>query len=230
MRATIASIFLLFSFLVLPVPVSADPSISSRLPGEIQSLLREDLAFLHSLSGDGSSPTFSEIFSATYDGETLADFLSARIRSFDSDDCNGEPGTVACVISALSPNILFLTPDYARFAMPQVFRVSVLLHESRHSEEAYRYHVRCPDPFRDDKGNDIVSSFSGLKLAGQLACDANASGAYGVQVEFLGNTQLHCQNCSEKVKTDAELYAQDALLRVLSAGEKEKIRQDLGFQ
>jgi hypothetical protein len=107
--------------------------------------------------------------------------------------------------------------------------VSTILHDSRHAEYEHRFHARCPVPFRDENGRDIVSRFSGIRLEGQFACDHAAAGSYGLQVEFLKNTQLHCANCSEKVKKDAEIFASDVLNRILQPAERRKLRQDLGI-
>lgn len=205
----------------------AEPSVSSRLSGPIRDQLASDMTFMRNLRGQGATPIFRDVFGGIYGGDTFSRFFDARINKIDADECDGGTAMVACVIYNLSPRIIWLTDNYAKFNMPQIFRISVLLHESRHGEYDYRYHATCPIPFRDSNGKDVVSIFSGIKLEGRAACDTSATASYGVQVEFLKNTQLNCSNCNEKVILDAELYGDDGLKRIIDPSEYSKLRNDI---
>ena len=64
-------------------------------------------------------------------------------------------------------------------------------------------------------------------LAGEPACDSTPFGSYGSSTILLKNVQKFCKSCTEKVKMDAGMYADDQLKRVTDAQAKESIKRDL---
>lgn len=220
------------SLLLLPLGLKAEAPIhiSGLVEPAVREQLRADLRFLDEIKGQSATPIFREIFGGVLDGRVISDFLSVRVKTIDSDDC-GNPLMAACVIHSLSRSTLFVTDGYSKFDMPQVLRASILLHESRHTEKenGFWLHSYCPKPFRDWQGKQVVSIVTGAKLDGQQACDRSAYGAYATQAEFLKNTQLFCENCSEKVKMDAGLYGEDAVRRITDPGANLKVRTDLNI-
>lgn len=76
---------------------------------------------------------------------------------------------------------MFLTNNFIKFSHPQIARMMVVFHESRHSEVKNRNwpHDDCPSPYVDENGKDIVSIWTGAQVAGMPACDSTPFGSYG---------------------------------------------------
>ena len=64
-------------------------------------------------------------------------------------------------------------------------------------------------------------------MAGEYACDTTPFGAYGTGLVMLKNISKHCENCTDKVKMDAGLYADDHLRRIIDPAAVKTIQDDL---
>jgi len=208
-------------------PSAAAPVFDKDVPAGLQRQLLEDLAFAGSLSGRNTSPLHNSIF-GQMGGPSYTGFFSSRIKMVGLYDWNKTP-VVACVIPAISPSKMWLTDSYIKSGHPQIARLMIVFHESRHADpenENWR-HVNCPDPFRGPDGRDLLSSLTGVPLAGKRGCDVSALGSYGASVIMLKNIQRYCTNCTEKVRMDAGLYADDQLIRIVDAAARKTIRDDV---
>ena len=124
---------------------------------------------------------------------------------------------------------MWLTQNFITFSHPQVARMMVVYHESRHTESQNGNwpHDTCPTPFVDKNGNEIKSIWTGATLAGEAACDSTPFGSYGSSMILLKNIQKFCSSCTEKVKMDAGIYADDQFKRVTDAQAIASIQADL---
>ena len=185
----------------------------SDVPAEIQTQMQNDLLFMNGIKGSNQTAMHQQIF-GEMSGDSYKQFFESRIQSVGLDDCGGN--AVACVIPYKDSNKMWLTPSFIKFSHPQIARLMIVYHESRHSERRNRNwpHDKCPTPFLDDKGQDMISIWTGAKLEGQPACDATAYGSYGSSTILLKNVSKFCTNCSDKVKLDADIYATDQLGRI----------------
>ena len=105
----------------------------------------------------------------------------------------------------------------------------VVFHEARHTETMNGNwpHATCPTPFLDAEGKDKRSIWTGATLAGEPACDRTPLGSYGSSTIMLKNIQKYCDNCSDKVKMDAGLYADDQFGRIISDSARRQMQDDL---
>ncbi|MDD5655986.1 MAG: hypothetical protein PHF00_01870 [Elusimicrobia bacterium] len=199
-----------------------DPKVSRRMCGIVEG----DLAFLRSVWGKSSSDLQKSVFGPLAGSVYLA-WLAARVKTVGVDYRVAD--AVAYTQPPLYPEKILLTRAYASAAHPQIARISVLLHEARHMEVKGRYwsHVRCPVPFRDARGEDMLSFWTGENLSGQPACDRTAVGAYGIEVIMLRNVSRYCLTCGGKVRMDADLYARDAFNRIIDSAAVETLRRDV---
>ena len=90
-------------------------------------------------------------------------------------------------------------------------------------------HDTCPRPFLDANGKDMTSIWTGAKLEGQPACDSTYQGSYGSSTIMLKNVAKFCTNCSDKVKMDADIYANDQLGRIDRPNVKKAMQDDFAF-
>lgn len=204
-----------------------DLAFDKDLPADLQRQLLADLAFAGTLAGRNTSPLHNSIF-GQMGGPSYTRFFGSRIKMVGLNDWGKTP-VVACVIPAIEPSKMWLGDHYIKASHPQIARIMILFHESRHADpenENWR-HVNCPDPFRDANGKDLLSSLTGVPLAGKRGCDVSALGSYGASVIMLKNIQRYCTNCTEKVRMDAGLYADDQLIRIVDANARNAIRDDV---
>lgn len=209
------------------LPPGVAPVFDKDVPPDLQRQLLADIAFAGALAGRNTSPLHNSIF-GRMSGPSYARFFGSRIKMVGLYDWSKTP-VVACVIPAISPSKMWLTDSYVRSGHPQIARLMIVFHESRHADpenENWR-HVNCPDPFRDVNGKDLLSSLTGVPLAGKRGCDASALGSYGASVIMLKNIQRYCTNCTEKVRMDAGLYADDQLMRIVDSGARNAIQDDV---
>jgi hypothetical protein len=192
------------------------------VPDAVKQQLLADLAFAGGLQGETASPLHQQIFGEKVDGAAYAQFFSSRVQAIGMNSCGSE-NAVACVNPLFGANKIWLTPNYLKFSQPQIAKVMVLFHESRHTEAKNDYwpHAQCPASFPEK------SIWTGAPLAGQSACDSTALGSYGSSMILLKNIQEHCTNCSEKVKMDAGLYADDQFKRIIDENASQAIKKDL---
>ncbi len=204
------------------VPIRFDNNV----PAKIKSQMLEDLKFIGSIQGSKASPLHRKIFGEV-DGKNYTQFFESHIRGVGMDDC-GDSNAVACVIPFMSPRKMWLTPNFTNFTHPAIARLMILFHEARHTESEHGHwsHARCPQPFLDAAGKDMKSIWTGAKLAGEGACDKTPLGSYGSSTILLKNIEKSCTNCTEKVRLDAGIYADNQLGRITDEDAKLEMLED----
>ena len=197
------------------------------VPEAIQAQMRADLAFMKGIMGEKASPLHQQIYGRV-NGADYIKFFETRVSAIGMNGC-GNGNAVACVIPFRDPSKMWLTQNFIRFSHPQVSRMMVVFHEARHTEtqNGNWAHATCPTPFLDAKGNDMKSIWTGAVLAGEPACDVTPLGSYGSSTIMLKNISKSCTNCTDKVRMDAGLYADDQLGRVIDADAKRQMKEDL---
>ncbi|MBI3554348.1 MAG: hypothetical protein HY077_17765 [Elusimicrobia bacterium] len=201
-------------------------TFDSNVPQNIQDQMLADLAFMKGIAAEKATPLHSQIFGKG--GAAYAEFFESRVTGIGMNSC-GSAKAVACVIPFMDPTKMWLTQNFVKFSHPQVSRMMVVYHEARHTESDNGNwpHARCPDPFKDANGNDMKSIWTGALLAGEPACDETPFGSYGSSTILLKNISKFCTNCTEKVKMDAGLYADDQFGRIIDDGARKQMQDDL---
>ena len=209
------------------IPVaSSGYRFASDVPEAIKTQMREDLSFIGGIHGSTTSPLHKKIFGAV-EGSVYSYFFDSRVTEIGMSDCGGGMA-VACVSPIMGPSTMWLTDNFVRFSHPQIARLMVVFHEARHTESRnFNWpHASCPIPFNDDQGREKKSIWTGATLAGEPGCDETAFGSYGSSVIMLKNIQKFCTNCTDKVKMDAGLYADDQLGRIVDSSAHAQIEND----
>lgn len=203
-------------------------NFDSDVPANIKADMLKDLGFMGSLQGKTASGLHKQIFGAKVDGPTYKTFFETRVTGVGMNDC-GNAKAVACVIPFEDSSKIWLTQNYVKFDHPQVAKMMVVYHESRHTEDAHSNwpHATCPTPFLNKDGGDMKSIWTGASLAGEPACDITPFGSYGSSMILLKNISKFCTNCTDKVKMDAGLYADDQFGRITDATAIQQIKTDL---
>ncbi len=201
-------------------------SYDSDVPADIKTQMQADLQFMTTLQGTKQTNFHREIFGALT-GDKYKTFFESRVLSVGLDDC-GNSNAVACVQPMFAPNKMWLTENFIKFSHPQIARMMVVYHEARHTERANGFwgHANCPVPFLDENGQDKKSIWTGAPLAGEPACDGTYKGSYGSSTILLKNVAKFCENCTDKVKMDADIYATDQLGRISNASVKQAMLND----
>lgn len=206
---------------------------ASDVPSEVREQAVRDLEFMANLQGTRASSLHTEIFGPRVDGSAYAEFFNSHVSYVGLNECGGD-GAVACVIHSPIPlpflvKRMWLTSEYLHFQHPAIAKMMVFYHEARHTERNHGYwtHAKCPAPFQDEHGNEIRSIWTGGNLGGQDACDTSAYGSYSSSLILLKNIQKFCTNCTEKVREDAGIYADDQLKRVIDPEARALILRDL---
>jgi hypothetical protein len=199
----------------------------SDVPAAIKQQMLNDLQFVGTIQGSGVSPLHSQIFGKV-SGTDYDNFFSSRVRGVGMNDC-GNANAVACVIPFADSSKIWLTQNYIKFSHPQIARLMVVFHESRHTEDSNGNwpHATCPTPFNDANGQTMVSIWTGASLAGEPACDVTPFGSYGSSMLMLKNIQLFCTNCGDKVKMDAGIFADDQFKRIIDPTAISQIQKDV---
>jgi len=217
------------SFTALGLIFAASPAsaiqFDSDVPAAVREQVQDDLGMVAGLRGGAGSRLHREIF-GDVSGATYAKWFNRRVNQAGRSLC-WEDNAVACVLTAWENKIWF-SPNYTSFSHPQIARLMVIFHEARHTEAAEGFwpHRKCPTPFLDEQGNEVRSIWTGSSLAGEMACDDEAKGAYGIAVIFLKNIAKNCTSCTEKVKMDAELYGTDQLNRITNSVYRRELSED----
>ncbi len=198
------------------------------VPEKVRQQVSNDLALMETFVGDQASALHTEIF-GDLDGKTYLDWFKKRVTRIGLHECSPSGKPVACVIPWLGSSKIWLTKYYTEADRPMVSKMSTLFHESRHTEDENNnwMHAQCPKPFKNEKGEDIVSKLTGAKLEGQHACDRTPLGSYGSALILLKNISKFCTNCSEKVRMDAGIYADANLDRFIDKKAKAALIEDL---
>ncbi len=203
-----------------------DPSI----PASVKAGLEADIRFVSDFQGTATTAIYAQIFNEkTLDGQKLVKFFDQRIKLFSLNDCGGGTGVAACVIPGISDSTMWITNFYITANIPQVFRMSVIFHEARHTESGSGNwgHAICPTPYLDDNGKDIVGIVSGTLMAGKPACDTTVLGAYGLQAILLKNVEKACSNCNEKTREDAQIFGDDTINRISNLSARKALKADV---
>jgi hypothetical protein len=220
------SIFFLFVFL-LGSPICFGFSFDNNVPETMQEQITQDLEFLKTINGKLQSDLHQQIF-GDLSGITYLQFFYSRITSIGKSEC-GSKEAVACVLPISSPSKMWITDNYIRFSHPQIARIMSLFHEAKHTESIKRFwpHSICPNPFLDESNQPVKSIWTKAHLAGRPACDHTAYGSYGSSLIMLKNISKFCDTCTEKVKIDAGIYADDQLKRITLPSAYQQIIDDL---
>jgi hypothetical protein len=218
--AVVAVLSMLFSSLCFGFTFDND------VPDNIKAQMINDLQFISSIQGSGASQIHSQIYGQV-NGGAYSNFFETRVMSIGMNSC-GSAKAVACVMMS-RPTKMWLTPNFVNFSHPQVARMMVVFHEARHTEvkNGNWAHAECPTPFNDPNGKEIKSIWTGSSLAGEDACDITPLGSYGSSTLMLKNIQKFCVNCSDKVKMDAGIYADDQFKRIIDEQAKQAMRNDI---
>lgn len=200
-----------------------NPNLDKAVATQIQA----DLEFMATVQGDQVSALHQKIF-GKMDGTGYKNFFESRVTHIGFNSCGGG-AAVACVIPFMGSSKIWVTNNYIKFSHPQISRLMVVYHETRHTEvkNGNWGHATCPSPFKDAQGNDMKSIWTGAALAGQPACDETPLGSYGSSTILLKNISKFCTNCNEKVKMDAGFYADDQFGRIIDDGAKDQMKKDL---
>ena len=201
-------------------------TFDANVPAAIKAQMIGDLDFIKTVQGGAGTPLHQQIFGAV-DGKGYFDFFDNRVTAVGLNACGGG-NAVACVIPFFDPSKMWITQNYIKFSHPQIARLMVVFHESRHTEtqKGNWPHADCPTPFLDKDGKEIRSIWTGASLAGEPACDETPFGSYGSSTIMLKNIQKQCTNCTDRVKIDAGLYADDQLKRITDPEARRQMEQD----
>lgn len=198
------------------------------VPEKVKEQVTRDLKQVGTFLGEEASGLHREIFGEV-DGKSYLEWFEKRVTRIGIHTCGSGGKPIACVIPMLGSSKIWLTKYYTEADRPMMSKVSTLFHESRHTEDDNGNwpHATCPTPFKNEKGEDIVSKLTGAKLEGQAACEITPVGSYGTALILLKNVQKFCTNCSEKLKMDAGIYADASLDRFTDKKAKAAILEDL---
>ncbi len=194
----------------------------------VKQQMEDDIVFIKSINGPKTTALYAQIF-GKMEGTTLTNWLLSRVKSVGYEVRND--GAVAYVMM-LMPWKMWLTQNFVQFSHPAIARLMIVYHEARHTEvkSGGNPHATCPTPFKDEKGADMKSIWTGRLLQGEAACDSTPFGSYGSSTILLKNVAMNCDSCSEKVKMDADIYAADQIGRVTNSQAKEQMKQDFSVQ
>ena len=200
---------------------------SSDMPAAIKTQMLADLEFMNQIQGSNVSGLHKQIF-GNVSGADYKKFFETRVTMIGLNSCGGG-NAVACVIPFMGSSKMWLTQNFIKFSQPQISRMMVVYHESRHTERGNGNwsHATCPTPFKNANGEDMHSIWTGALLAGEPACDITPFGSYGSSLILLKNVSKFCSNCTEKVKMDAGIYADDQFGRIIDKGARDQINKDL---
>ncbi|HEX7674956.1 MAG TPA: hypothetical protein VF412_12330 [Bdellovibrio sp.] len=221
----------IFSLLILGgLTAKADLQFDRSISAATKAQILQDLDFVKSMQGSGGSAFYKTIFEKpVLNGTDLLAFFNQRITTFNTNSCGGGNAVAACVIPWMDSNTMWITPNYVKNSLPQIYRISIIFHESRHTEDEHNNwgHVNCPVPYLDDNGKDIVGIISGTKMEGLPACDSTNIGAYGLQAVLLKNVEKNCSNCNQKTQMDAQLFGDDTINRISNLTARKQLQNDL---
>jgi len=199
--------------------------LACALPGPLRRQADSDLAFARTLRGPDASPLHRKLFGdSPLDGGLYEAFFKARVTHLrgagvltgcaDAIACHGAMKTVR------------LTERYADPRLPQIVRLSLLLHEARHSDDGSYDHFTCSSKLQGPDGRPLRSPYLDVEVGGLRACDEDPLGAYGVQIVMLRNVQRFCETCEPEVKAEARRYADFLMNLVVSEEARRELASD----
>ncbi len=197
----------------------------SSVPPELRAQMLDDMAFMASIQGQHdenyrprASTMHKEIFGPV-SGSFYLDFFLARTRKISFDPSDKDSFLSAHMY--YGPRQLMLYKHYTHHTISQLDRLDCLIHEARHAERSDdpRFdgwqHSFCDIPFLDANKREV------------RACDDTLKGGYGVTAVMFNNIARFCTNCTEKVRRDAQLIADDDIKRVNNPDNRKFILQDI---
>lgn len=115
------------------------------------------------------------------------------------------------VMAAAGPDAVLIRTRY--FEQPLAVRLSVLVHEAKHTQPGDRGHSPCPPAYAWEYQDTKVPL---PETAGQLACDFTPLDSYGVGFLFGMALANSCQSsiCTDELKTMALQGAREAILHI----------------
>jgi len=205
----------------LPLSASVTIPVDPDVPPAIKKQLADDLESIKMVKSTGTASQLHKQIFGEVNGETYYSFFVSRVKAIGMDDC-GSGTAVACIMPYVDPSKMWITQNYIKFSHPEIARLMVVFHESRHTETEHGNwsHATCPTPFQ------YKSIWTGAQLAGEPACDTTPLGSYGSSTIMLKNISKYCANCNDKMRKDAGIYADDQLNRMLG-GAKDAMRKDV---
>lgn len=218
--AILISVFLPYKSLAL--------TIDANIPLEVRHLLLNDLEFLKTIKGDGATHLNELVFgNGQMNGQAYYRFFSERVKAIGYDNSTQKRGVAYSAVFEGRRSKLWITKAYTSEKYPRILRLSILMHEARHCEEdSSWFHSKCPNPFLDEKGHDVVT-YSGKPLAGkEVLCDADEHGSYGVQVIFLKNVEKYCTNCSSDEEKQAGIWAYENFKHIAKPQSRKNLIMD----
>jgi hypothetical protein len=205
-----------------------EAQFAKNVPPALRQALKEDLAFVRTIESDGDQQ--SKRNQALYEGMSGKSYLDWFEDRIDTIGYAGDQGPLPfAFVDYRMPNELWLTDNVVKHSVPQAWRVGIMWHEARHSESENGNwsHINCPKNLLDREGKPLRSGGSGILLAGYPGCDDTADGAYGTSATMLGNIHAYCTSCTEKIRSDADLFFDDSVNRMVTDDLRDVLLADL---
>jgi hypothetical protein len=225
-------------------PENRDPQAEVRRVMErIRSVLEEDARYVQSMRTAGTSPLYRSSYGGPFSGEFVLGWLGQRMRNIIYSE-NALPmetrmvpengririetsGVLAANLSRNGPqmrNTFLIGPAFLSTGMPQITRISVFLHEGRHSDG---FEGPIDPRFEGYQHADCPQSFPHEMLRGKAACESHDRGSYSFQAIFLREVILNCTSCSSYVKRVARVAFDDSLERHIRAEDRARLSEGL---
>ena len=181
-------------------------------------ITKADVAKLKSYQFSNSTALAKDFFGPTLSGPILVKYLTDRILnvSIGNPDGNVRAKTIG--------HSTILLPAF--FALPQIRRIAILLHEAHHIDPnsdpnvlspGLHDHIDCPSPFvfqYGSKSYDLSKNWGGY--TGEESCDYDDHGAYGLEGTFFVNVALFCTNCGDVKDSAWGGFYQEGLTRIVN--------------
>lgn len=207
--------------ILLPLEVEEDLRFEGSFPPRLRREILSDFGFLDSIQGNRATPLHQKIFGeGPLDGRRYTQFLRKYIRTFTFSSAESP-----YQVTTDGDRNVFVFSSYLHFArhVSQFSRAVNFLHEAYHNSGKF-HHTKCPTPFRDERGHDIVTTVGGIPLAGLYACDNSFEGSYAIEIIMAKNIERYCDNCSENLRREAGAYADDLMKRIVGQARSALIR------
>lgn len=197
------------------------------VPLAVKNQMLQDLDFIKGIQGNGASPLHQKIYGQV-NGAVYDHFFQSRVHSIGMSRC-GSLTASACVMPDTDPSKMWLTESFTTLSIPQIARMMIVYHETRHTEVQNKFwpHAKCPPVFTDSDGTPMLGTWSKAPLADHPDCDSTPFGSYGSSSLMMKNIAKWCTNCTEKVKQDADFYADDQFKRIIDPKAKQDMKDDI---
>jgi hypothetical protein len=206
--------------------------IDPKIPQELARKLDEDLTKLNQIKGGEVSPLHQLFFkSSKLDGRKYLKNFRNRVKSLTYKDV-WYGNQIASASSDKSKRIS-ITPNFLKNSdrLSTVATWIVLMHEAHHNDSKDTHeHISCPKPFTDENGDEVLSIFTDMKLAGTKSCDNKIDGSYSLNIVMLGNIYNQCDDCDADIKLKIEEYIEHFLKRIIDREVKKILIQDINWK